>query len=382
MADDFDIVSDLSDGTADSTVSAHQGQTQHGVDAVQVNNQSPAREPTQQAKQVDVATEEVEKPKSVRELLSSALKGDAETPEASQEGPNRTPDGKFAPKPTDQEQQAAPTDAAPITAAPAGIDPAVFASLPAETQATLARTMDDVARQTQRFATLAPIEQLIAPRVEAWAINGVAPAQAIHQLFALSDFAGRDPAGFVKYFAQNNGVDLEDLVLGMDPAQEVDPTVKALQDQIQDLQGFRTQAEQQQQQAVHNRTVEQVIAFADEKDGGGQPLRPYLKELGETWLPYINMVKAQNPNWSHGQVLQQAYENACWNTPTVRGKMQAAANATAEAERLRTATDRATKARTAAVSVPTGAPTAPAKAPDDPGHTVRDTIRAAIAQHT
>lgn len=388
--DDFDIVSDLADGTADYTVSTHANDVQHGGDALDVNNQRPKQQDTvPEPKRVDDPAPEP-KPQSLRDQLTNAIKGEAaDTPAAaSQDGQPRAPNGQFAPKPVEGEQPADTPASAPVVAAPQGIDPTVFASLPAETQASLARTMEDVATQQQRIAWLSPLEQVITQeRINAWAMaGGMQPAQAIHQLLALSDFAGRDTAGFIKYIAQENGVDLEELVLGMldgDGGETVDPQIKALQDQIAELQGYQTRTTQEQQQAAHNRTVDEVIAFASEKGPDGKTLlRPYFEELGQSIMPYISMVKSQNPNWPSGQVLQEAYDRACWATPSVRDKMQKAVGETAEAERVRAEAERVARARSASASVRPGVPSAPPAAPNDPSRSLRDTISAAVAAHT
>jgi len=383
MADDFDFVSDLN-GTGDTNVAVHESQNPHGADVVNVNNQTPAREPTQQPKVVEAPKADDKKPLSLRDQISSALKGEGDTPPAaSKDGVARNPDGTFAPKtaadpatPPVVDPNAPPAASAPAVAAPQGIDPEVFKSLPAETQATLARTMDGIAATQQRFARLEPIEQLISQRRDAWALNGMTEAQALNQLFALSDFATRDPAAFIQYIAQNNGVDLEELVLGQEP---VDPQYAALQKEINDLKNARAQDTQQQQQAAHNELVNRVVSFASEKGPDGKPLRPYFEELGDSVLPFISAAKAQNPTWTHDQVLSEAYDRACWGTPSVRSKMQAAANAAAEAERLRQGAERADKARAAGVSVPPGTPTAPPAPPNDSSRSLRDTIRASMA---
>lgn len=384
---DIDIVSDLSDGTADHTISAHEGTSAaHGEDAVSVNNQAPREAVQPQAKKVgEVPADDKAKPLSLRDQISSAIKSEGETPLAAQQdgGPARNPDGTFAPKPAEAgEPVLVDPNAAPKTvAAPQGIDPTTFASLPAETQEFLARTMEDVTTQQQRVAWLSPLEQVISPeRINAWAMNGgMQPAQAVHQLLALSDFAGRDPAGFIKYMAQENGVDLEELVLGMDPDEAVDPKYAALEKQLAELQGHVQGQTQQQQQAVHDRVVDEVIAFASEKGPGEQLLRPYFEELGQSVMPFISMVKAQNPSWPNGQVLQEAYERACWSTPSVRAKMQQAADTVGAAERLRAEAAKADAARTASASVRSGAPTATPAAPNDPSRNLRDTIKASIA---
>jgi hypothetical protein len=236
--------------------------------------------------------------------------------------------------------------------------------------------MDDVNTRQQRFAQLEQVEQLIAPRRQAWAMNGMTEASALNQLLALSDFAGRDPAGFIQYIAENNGVDLEELVLGQDP---VDPQYAAMQREIAELRSHNEQAAQQQMQERHNQTVQGIVAFASEKGQDGKPLRPYFDELGNDVLPFISAVQAQNPNMPHRQILQEAYDRACWGSPTVRTKMQAAASAAGEAERLRQGAEKVDRARSASVSVKPGTPTAAPTAPDDPNRSLRDTIKASMA---
>ena len=368
---DADFVSDLN-GTGEATVSVNAGDVSSHGDVVDINNQHPVKDTAPPAQTVKEAP--VEKHLSIRDQISSALKGGENTPPvASQDGRARNADGTFAAAPAPD--AVAPVASAPV-AAPQGIDPQVFQSLPAETQAYLARTMEDVNTRQQRFQQLEQVEQLIAPRRQAWAMNGMTEASALNQLLALSDFAGRDPAGFVKYIAQNNGVDLEELVLGQEP---VDPQYAALQQQVAELQQQRQWEAQQQAQSAHNETVQRVVEFASEKGQNGQLLRPYFDELGSEVLPFISAVKAQSPNMPHNQVLQEAYERACWGTPAVRTKMQAAANAAADAGRLRQDVDKVDRARAASVSVKSGVPSTAPAPPNDANRSLRDTIKASMA---
>jgi hypothetical protein len=259
------------------------------------------------------------------------------------------------------------------------LDQATFQTLPAETQQMLARTMGELEQARGRYAQLDQVEQLIGPRRNAWALNGMSESTALGQLLALSDFAGRDPKGFIKYMAENSGVDLGQLVYEQ-PV--VDPGMTAMQAEIaslkQQLVGFNTQ----QQQAAHTATVNEVIAFASEKDQDGHTLRPYFEELGHGVLPFIEAVRNQNPSWSKAQILQTAYENACWGTPSVRAKLQSAASAVGDAERIRMAAEKANRAKAASVSVRTGAPSSPGTPPDTANKSLRDTIRASISTHT
>lgn len=369
-----DFVSDLNDGS----VNEHAG----SVDGTSGYTPPAAQEPVQP--KVDTQ-EKTEKPLSLRDQISSAVKGETETPPiAKAEGPVRNPDGTFAPKPAVTENGEPPaqapagtgTQAAPPVSVPAGVDPAVFQSLPAEMQASLARTMEDVNQQQNRYAGYAQIEQIIGPRREAWALNGMTEQQAVGQLFALSDYATRDPAGFISYFAQQSGIDLEELVFNSEP---VDPEKTALMNRIAQLESGQQQYETQRQQMQHRETVGNIVNVLSEKDAAGNAVFPYANELGQSLFPHFSAVMQANPGLPLRDLLKQAYDNACWAVPSVRAKMQEAANAASQASRIREQQARTQSAKNAGSSVPSGVPTSAPQTPADGSMSLRDTIRASIA---
>ena len=369
--ENIDIVSDLTEGYDDTTV--------------QPNVPEPVKAP-----KVEIKTDERKEPvqpTSLRDQISNAIKGEPDTPPAaSQDGRPRTADGKFAPA-SDASTPAAPVDGqsaggeavvAPVNP-PAGIDPIVFNALPAETQSYIARTMESVAEQAERYAGYAQLEQLIAPRRQPWALNGMTEVQAVNQLLALSDFAGQDPTGFIQYFAKASNIDLEDIVFAADE-DDTDPTVKALRAELEQIKGTLAQGQNTQQQQAHEERVRSVATFFDAKDESGNALRPYATELGDNILPHIQHLRSTNPSWTQEQVLQEAYDRACWATPSVRQKLQATANTAATADQVRTQQERAARARQAGASVASGVPASP-PAPTSSGNgSLRDTIRDSIAQ--
>lgn len=372
---DEDFVSDLNDGTAvDDTVSAHTG-------SVDPNRVDAPKEPVQKT---DTQAAPKAKAPSLRDQISTALKGEDVTPPAAQQdgGPARNPDGTFAPKPQDAAAAVDPAQAAPVLGpqtTPPGLTPQeaeVFAKLPAELQTSVARTMESLNEKATRFAGYEQMEQLIAPRRQAWALNGMTDAQAVNQLLALSDFAAQRPMEFIQYFAQQRGLDLEDVVFGAEP---VDPTVQALQQQVQTLQQQLGGMTTQQQQAAHQNTVNEIVSFASETGPDGKPLRPYFEELGDGVLPFIQAVMTQNPNWSRQQILQEAYDRACWGTPAVRAKLQEATNAAAEAARIQEQQANAKRARSAGASIPSGVPATAPSAAASGSRSLRDEIRANLS---
>jgi hypothetical protein len=389
---DFDIVTDLAEGTnEDLTISANTG----SVEPNQIGrNRTPegARVSGERAQNAEVRSDTqkpVDKTVSLRDQISSALKGSEETPASAQQdgGQPRAPDGKFAPKPADvvvppvQDQQQQQPVVQPIAVPPglSATDAEHFAKLPAELQTSVARTMESLSEQAARYAGLDGIERAISPRVQAWAMNGMAPDQAITRLLALSDFATQEPETFLVQFAQQNGIDLETLLDGVEP---VDPGVQAMQTRINELEaqvnGINTSA----QQAQHNATVQQILQFAEEKDASGQAVRPYFEELGTSIMPFIADELQRDRNRPMTEIISKAYDRACWGHETVRGKLLQTQSAATEAARLQQQQADADRARKAGSSIPSGLPASDTAAARSTSSNLRDTIKGALAAHT
>lgn len=379
MADNIDLVSDITAGELDggAAAPAPAGQVPaQGADAVPASA-APAK------------TED--KPSSLRDQLSAAFKDKSGDPTAQGDAANageraRDPaTGQFVPTQAEQDAVAAAT-AQPGTDAiqpPASFTPAEatqFATLPVEMQQLVARNMAIVENAAQRFAGYEGVEQVLGQRREAWAMNGMSEGQALNQVFAISDFATRAPADFIRWFAGTQQIDLNALAeQSGDYDNDIDPVVQELRQQVHELtsqvNGFTTG----QQAAQHHAIVDEVRAFGAEMGTDSKPLRPYFAELGQGLLPYIAAVKAESPHKSHKDVLLEAYDRACWGTPSVRAKLVAAQEAT----RLEAQRTEAARAKAAGSSVNGQAPAPGSTVPKDIGNgSVRDTLRAAIAQHS
>jgi len=398
---DIDITSDLTDGSdgalgdrpyngqADNTQMQTPPGTQpvHG-DAKPANSseaQAPAKEPT------------------LREQLSSAFKGtddkptdqaNAQTAQAPAEVPALTKDGEGKYRLADgtfasqeqvtafeaaqnTQQQATTTQASPYTAQMTATEAQQFQSLPAELQQYVGRTMEDLNTRASRYSEYDLIEQsILGPRRQALQAEGMTPAVALNQLFAMSDFAGRDPGQFVLWFSQQRNLDLDALLDARDAAtQNVDPVVRELQGQVQQLTGTVQQFQQAGVQQTQQANYDAVNAFATEKAADGTPARPYLTEVMDDWATQITAVRNANPNMPNTEVLQKAYDNACWSNPAVRGKLQQAQQAQQQAaEQARTAA-----ARAAGSSVAGGPAGSQSAAPNNANRTLREELEAGFA---
>jgi hypothetical protein len=384
---DIDLTSDITSGELDSSsapaVAPPPGTVPaQGADTIPVHAKPSTAAPEKEA---------TEKPRSLREQLSSAYKGDDGKPSGQADATSNTgeqprgPDGKFAPKTPAEQAAATDTNAtvAETVSPPQGLSPeeaTQFAALPKEMQQYVARTMASVNDTAERYRGYDQLEQVIGNRRQAWAMQGMSEAQAVNQLLALSDFAGKSPVDFVRWFSGQHGIsvaDLEDT-----GGQQLDPVVADLRNTVQSLNGRLTELTQGQQQEQHNARVRTVELFANEKGADNQPLRPYFAELGNSIVPVIAQVKAENPNRQELEILSEAYERACWAHPTVRVKMLAAQEAQREATRLEQVRTQSARSQSAAASVSGEAPRPGSTVARTPGNgSVRDTLREQFSQY-
>lgn len=332
-----------------------------------------------------------DQPTDVRSLLQKAMKetGQEDQPEENG-GRARNADGTFAPKteqqqaPEGQQQDTTqPQEGAQQPQDPNAVDEAVIAKLPENVRdevRTLLTTRDTAFNQYaqklhDQLNGYGAIEQLIAPRRDAWALNGLAPDVAVRQLFALSDFAGRDPREFIKWMAGQHSIDLT--TIADDGDYDGDPALRQVLDKVGTLEQQLQQRDQQQQQTYQQQQeqqlAQQITQFATEKDSTGNPVRPYFDQVVNDVMMLIPGIKAANPQAAPTQVLQDAYDRAVWANPVTRGKMN-------EAVRLKEARERATNARKAGSSI-TGGPSGEVPAAQIEAGSVRDALKMSFEAH-
>src|SRR6185503_16944542 len=155
-----------------------------------------------------------------------------------------------------------------------------------------------------------PLERHIGPRREAWALQGFTPNTALEHLFALSDYATRDKPGFIRWFAQQHGVDIGELSSGGDNAP--DSKLTALEQRVQRFE----QTEQQRQQQAVEQSRAQVNA-AVEAFAADTKAHPYFKDVESDIAAILPGIRQQNPNASHKELLQIAYDKATRVNDTV-----------------------------------------------------------------
>lgn len=393
---DLDLTSDLHDEGVQSPNGGDVQQADHDTDDIRENNlkAKPKAEDLSLRDQLssafkvtsDEGADKKDTPTDANATHTDGDKPAAPAPALTQdaEGRWRKIDGTFASTEEVEAMQAASTSAAPnydelIATLPANVAEQVK-SLPAETQQFVARTMEDLNGRAQRYAEYDQLEQILGPRRELWAQNGTNSVVALNQLLTMSDFAGRDPAQFVMWFAEQNNIDLDAELDARDAAGRASPEVQQLRNQVNELSQRLEQQGNRPQTVQDDARNQTVNMFASEKDEGGNLKRPYLPQVMNEFPSHVLAVRQANPSMSDVDVLSKAYEAACWANPQVRTEMQKEV----DAQRIAAARQKVAAKKAASSSVrgaPNGGSGVSHGQSNNGKQSLRETLQQAFAAH-
>jgi hypothetical protein len=339
-------------------------------------------------------------PQSVRDTILAAVK----EVEAKAPSEGRDDKGRFAPK--EQGKQAAPSAAPTETTNPEGVDVADAQPKKLDAPATwrneakakwdaldpllkdeiLKREKESAQAATARGEEIKQVKAfydeigpVISPRLSAWQQQGLTPKQAVSELFQISDYAGRDPAGFIKWFQQRMNLNPQD---GAQSQLSVDPDISRLEQTIQGLQSKLQQFEGYTQQQQLASTKSEIESFATEKDASGNPVRPHFDAVEAQIRRLIPIIKAENPGAQARAILQKAYDEAVYLNPETREQIiQSRLGQTQKDREAAEVTERAKKAQQAGKLLSGGTPmgTRPVGSADPTN--LRATLVAAMQQH-
>jgi hypothetical protein len=329
----------------------------------------------------------------------SMVPAPAETGDAGSETRARDASGKFVPK-SETETKAAPekvaavdpnspsTDAAKAstgTAQPAAVAPpagwtavekAEWTKLSPAVQAAVSRREAEISRGGQQWSEeKRRYEAVLSPVAEAARRNGMNTEQGLQALLNAQSFLERDPTAAIKWLAQSHGVNLATLAGSPDDvpsaqAPDIEAIVRrAVQQTVQPIVAPIQDRWQQEEHSRQETTTQMVVDFA------ASPGHEHFNGVEEEIMAMIPPLKARNPTWTPQQVLQEAYDRATYANPATRQSILTERETAAEAKRREEASQRATKARGAAVSV-TGSPQG--SAGQEPAGSLRDEIMRAM----
>lgn len=286
----------------------------------------------------EAAPSDQENPETMTEALETAT-GDEDTGDEPE--PDVDPEGETA-----DEAETASDEAIQPPQSMSAKDREAFYQLPPDQQKWLTerekQMTADYTRKNMEVAekakTYDKLEQIIAPRRQALAMQGMDDSTAIGQLFAYSDFAERDPVGFARYLLEQRQIPLSALT---ESDGNVDPQTAAVQQQLASVTQYLNN-QQAQQRAQAEREISTVVdEFA--KD----PAFQYYSDLEQDMIPIVGSLRQSNPSLTHRQALEKAYRMALAANEEVSAKVEADKQAKAEAERIKKAKEDAAKAKKA-----------------------------------
>lgn len=254
--------------------------------------------------------------------------------------------GRFAAKPAETPVAVAPVAVAPVAAAAAasvevpapahwkGGGKVAWGTLPAEVRQHIS---DDYAQVTTTQAELTRLKTAIGPeRAQVLAANYGSVEQGLQNILAGSDFANKNPQGFILWLAQRAGVDLTQLA-GQGPG-DGSAAPEATNPLVQEVTQLRRDLQELRQSQTQAPIQSQINAMA-----GDAANYPYFNDVRPTMAAIIQTGAAKT--------LAEAYEQAVWARPDIRTSLiEMERKKSADAESAKVA-----KAQQAAVSI-TGSP--------------------------
>ena len=231
----------------------------------------------------------------------------------------------------------------------------------------------DYTKKTQSLAKYRKrqeaFDEIMKPHMDDFSRAGMDEVGAVRQLLAAHDYLRKDPRQAIQWLAKNYGVDMSEV--GIDTAEDeyADPQVKALQQQVAQLQGFLQNQQQTQMQSVQQNTQSMIDQFAGEKDANGNPKHPHFSEVRDRMGVLIQGNQAPD--------LATAYDMAVYADPKLRQSLMDNYAETKTQKKVKT--EAVAKAKKAQRSTVRGN-AAPAEKALPTGLSVRDTIMKSIQQ--
>lgn len=158
-----------------------------------------------------------------------------------------------------------------------------FSTLPLEVQNAIARRESDREKGfTQKSQELADVrtkyqqlDEVLSPYRAQWGDN---LTNNLRELMQISEWANRDPRGFMEHFAKSNGIDLSSSHEAQ-ATQEVNPEVAELRQRLNHFERLIQQQQQSAQLETRNEAQTQVERFRDTVDESGNLKHPYFEDV-------------------------------------------------------------------------------------------------------
>jgi hypothetical protein len=230
---------------------------------------------------------------------------------------------------------------------------------------------EELRKGSEKVSKYDALEQVISPRRQALSATYGSEAAAIDQLFKISDFAEKNPAEFIQWFAQQRGINLGAYApQGTPKPNEVDgqqPEAAILRE-VADLRQQIASITQGQQQQYTQTLQQQIESFQTQKNPDGSLKHPYFNDVRVEMGALMQSGRVKT--------LDEAYDAAVWARPDIRSNLMERQEAQRRAEQQ--AKVNAAKSASATVS---GAPGLGGGASEAPASTVREELVRSFRAH-
>ena len=211
-----------------------------------------------------------------------------------------------------------------------------WTSLSRDAQETILRRERDIdkalAERANESQAVAPLREVLAPYQSKHAMMGMSDAEAVRRLLIAQEMLEKDPDRAFPELARAFGYDLRRLAPQL--TQQTPP-------QQQQQQQFRDPRVDELLTTMQQREQQQALAAVEAF--GKDPAHPHFADVRSHMGTLLQSGAATD--------LQDAYDKAVWATPSVREKLLAERERSAQAERETAAKQKAAEARRASVSV-------------------------------
>lgn len=338
---------------------------------------------------------------SIRDSLVAALSRADTDAEPGQVRDDRARDdqGRFVAKPGEARREAAtpkesvaPVGAKPAEAA-AGSKPADAGSGPPATWSAdkkagwndLASLQQAAIKREEEFSKgiseyqnrQKEIEQVLAPRRQHYASQGVSDMKAIDNLWQWFEALSRNWDATLPELARLFGRDINQAGTGQPQAASNGSRDPALISELSQLRNVVNSIVSETSAARENRAKNDLATFASEKTADGVLRRPHFEKVKREMGYLLQRRLQEEPNLDiTAEVLDALYDRAVWSDPEIRAEQLKAAEARSQAGALARPKPVA-EARRAAVS-PRGSSPAGAGDRPKPERSLRESLKAAM----
>ena len=287
-----------------------------------------------EAQQIDSTEQEVQtadepKTPTLKETLRAAMQGEDKLPEAPAEKMKEVVKEEEQPEETEEavEEQAEEKEAPVLEALTAPKhwpkeEQEIFNTWDANVQHQVMdryKAMEgDYTKKTQALAKYKKrnesLDEIYGPFRDDFQRAGMDEVAATRQLLAAHKYLREDPQQALKWLAQSYGVDLK--AVNDDTAIEdeyADPQMKAMQQQIAQLQGTINNQQQQAQNMQKQEVQAMIDNFQTAKDADGNLKHPHFDVVQNQMSGLISSGVAKD--------IESAYEMAVYANPETRAKV-------------------------------------------------------------